>query len=171
IAVRPLKGDSFEVEVGEEAKVAALKQSISSKQSEMPVEQQKLIYQGRILTDEMVVKDLDIKSGEFVVVMVAKAKAPAGAPAAAPAAVPAAAPASAAPAGGGPNEYEAAASTLVGDSAMEGTITQLMEMGFEREQVVRCLQAAFNNPDRAVDYLMSGIPAGAMAAEAPDAEM
>eukprot|EP00927_Polykrikos_kofoidii_P043581 TRINITY_DN3765_c0_g1_i1.p1 TRINITY_DN3765_c0_g1~~TRINITY_DN3765_c0_g1_i1.p1 ORF type:complete len:362 (-),score=107.84 TRINITY_DN3765_c0_g1_i1:286-1371(-) len=167
IIVRPLKGDNFEVEVEGDAKVEDFKKKIAEAKPQFPAEQQNLIYAGRILVDTTSVQDVGIKEGEFVVVMVKKVKppeaaAPAPTPAPAPVA-PAAAPTPSPPAGGdAPMSMDQAASALVGGSGMEGTIQQLCDMGFERSQVETCLRAAFNNPDRAVEYLMSGIPEGVL---------
>ncbi|KAI3453019.1 hypothetical protein Pfo_009682 [Paulownia fortunei] len=65
--------------------------------------------------------------------------------------------------------YGQAASNLVAGNNLEGTIQQILDMGggnWDRDTVVRALRAAYNNPERAVEYLYSGIPESA---EAPPA--
>ena len=46
-------------------------------------------------------------------------------------------------------------STFLTGPELQSTIQNMMEMGFEREQVMKALRASYNNPDRAVEYLFN----------------
>lgn len=50
-------------------------------------------------------------------------------------------------------------SSFLAGPELQSSINNMMEMGFDREQVMRALRASYNNPDRAVEYLLGGIPA------------
>ncbi|KAF3431849.1 hypothetical protein FNV43_RR26585 [Rhamnella rubrinervis] len=99
-----------------------------------------------------------------VVAAAAPAAAPAPAPAAAPAPAPALAPPPPASAVTVPSDsdvYDQAASNLLAGNNLEEAIQQLMDIGggtWDRDTVVRALRAAYNNPERAIEYLYSGIP-------------
>lgn len=54
------------------------------------------------------------------------------------------------------SEITTAETQLVTGTQLENTITELMSMGYSREQVMRAMQRSFNNPDRAAEYLLSG---------------
>ncbi|KAG2119621.1 uncharacterized protein F5147DRAFT_664903 [Suillus discolor] len=186
LTIKTLQQKMFQLEAEGSETIADLKQKISNTQGHS-VESQKLIFSGKILTDDKTVASCEIKEKDFLVLMVSKSKpTPAQPPpviaststpqpeAAAPAPVApqvlAPAPETPAPAPVAPSAPPAApaaapitadGSFLTGE-ALQSTINNMVEMGFEREQVIRALRASFNNPDRAVEYLMTGIPAHLM---------
>ncbi|KAG0156634.1 hypothetical protein PDIDSM_3815 [Penicillium digitatum] len=73
-----------------------------------------------------------------------------------------AAPATPSPAGAAPPPSSGPAfgdpSALTMGSAAEGAAAQMEAMGFARTDIDRAMRAAFYNPDRAIEYLLTGIP-------------
>ncbi|KAM9502250.1 UV excision repair protein RAD23 homolog B-like isoform 1-T1 [Salvelinus alpinus] len=262
ITLKTLQQQTFKIEIDPELTVKALKEKIETEKGKdgYPATGQKLIYAGKILNDDIPLKDYRIDENNFLVVMVTKPKPPATpqispqaatAPASTPAPAPAppavsglslsdiarptsspapmeistlsptstpapasnltqavesftppapappsippaalgtsASPAAAAsslsedkPEGEHPEQpfatppalsssslvddlslLEEAASILVTGQAYENLVSEIMSMGYEREQVIAALRASYNNPDRAVEYLLMGIPAEA----------
>jgi UV excision repair protein RAD23 len=167
------------------AKIASIKLKVEAALSHAP-DWQKLIYSGKMLEDDATLASIGFKETDFMVLMVRKPKpaaaaavasssASAAVPAAAtPAATPAtpATPAAAAtptpvaaatpstPAASG-NILQQAESNIAVGGAQDEVIAAIMGLGYPRDQVVAALRASFNNPDRAVEYLLTGnIPQG-----------
>ncbi|KAL5179767.1 Ubiquitin receptor RAD23c [Glycine soja] len=188
VFVKTLKGTHFEIEVNPSDTLSEVKKNIETVQGAdvYPAAQQMLIHQGKVLKDGTTLEENKVAENSFIVIMLSKAsatptstsvsaapQAPAStgatptpvtapaAPASAAAPAPAPAPISSGSAVPESDIYGQAASNLVAGSNLEGTIQQILDMGggsWDRDTVVRALRAAYNNPERAVEYLYSGIP-------------
>ncbi|KAJ7952016.1 ubiquitin receptor RAD23b-like [Quillaja saponaria] len=191
LTVKTLKGSHFEINVQPNDTVMAVKKNIEDIQGKdnYPCGQQLLIHNGKVLKDETTLADNKVTEDGFLVVMLSKSKAlgvgassnqPASNP---PTSVPTS---NSIPAPEAPvqtqepksttpgtsvasttvpsDTYGQAASHLVAGNNLEQTIQQIVDMGggsWDIETVTRALRAAYNNPERAVDYLYSGIPEAA----------
>lgn len=124
------------------------------------MERQKLIHAGKVLENASKVGETPLKEGDFIVLMVVTPKVSTTTAAAAPSkptvasSVPVAA---SVPATAKIETQTSAEAKLVTGSEYEAAINRLMDMGFERASVVAAMRASFNNPERAVEYLTSGV--------------
>ncbi|PSN55865.1 UV excision repair protein RAD23 B [Blattella germanica] len=200
ITLKNLQQQTFQVEIDASETVKRLKEKIEAeKGKEYPAENQRLIYAGKILTDESVLSEYNIDEKKFIVVMVTKPRstpAPYAGPSdptaipdqteeakqgestapsesstsvpsvvSSPAAAATVASAAAATAAAATAQSPAASNIVEAESALlmgedyNQMVQNIADMGYDRDQVEQALRASFNNPDRAVEYLLTGIPA------------
>lgn len=183
ITLKNLQQQTFTIEIDSSQTVKDLKEKIET-QKGFPAEHQKLIYAGKILADEQPLTEYNIDEKKFIVVMVTKPKTGAtpktseeqraegdkkeestSSATTQPSSNPnvqdtirAASNVQEQPAAAAPAAGQAESALLMGED-YNTMVNNIMDMGYEREQVVQALRASFNNPDRAVEYLLTGIPA------------
>ncbi|XP_026757637.1 UV excision repair protein RAD23 homolog A [Galleria mellonella] len=173
VTLKTLQQQSFQIEIDPEETVKALKLKIEvEKGKDYAADYQRLIYAGKILLDDNKISTYNIDEKKFIVIMVTKPK-PAETPASSTSAPEAGESASTesgdskeknsieeTPKPPTTTEPERAVETpaVANEPDFESTVQSIMDMGYNRQQVEQALRASFNNRERAVEYLITGIP-------------
>ncbi|CAF91196.1 unnamed protein product, partial [Tetraodon nigroviridis] len=167
ITLKTLQQQTIQIEIDPEQTVKALKEKIEAERGKdnFPVSGQKLIYAGKILQDDTPIKEYKIDERNFVVVMVSKVGA--GNQTHRPTV--SSRPLAFCSSSDGSQGLDAS-SALVTGAEYEAMLTEIISMGYERERVVAALRASFNNPHRAVEYLLTGIPSSPVQESNPPAQ-
>ncbi|VVD05221.1 unnamed protein product [Leptidea sinapis] len=172
VTLKTLQQQTFQVEIDPDETVKSLKLKIEvEKGKEYAAEHQRLIYAGKILLDDNKLHTYNIDEKKFIVIMVTKPKtteAPQASMAVAAAGESASTESGDAkskttdetPKVTPPTEPERPVEPLAipSDPDFEATVQSIMDMGYNRQQVEQALRASFNNRERAVEYLITGIP-------------
>ncbi|XP_019462363.1 PREDICTED: ubiquitin receptor RAD23d-like isoform X4 [Lupinus angustifolius] len=149
VFVKTLKGTHFEIEVNPSDTVSEVKKNIETVQGAdvYPAAQQMLIHQGKVLKDGTTLEENKVAENTFIVIMLSKTTSSTGEGSTATAA--------------SVKSLQSPQTSAAAGSNLEGTIQQIVDMGggsWDRDTVTRALRAAYNNPERAIEYLYSGIP-------------
>ncbi|CAD8186821.1 unnamed protein product [Paramecium octaurelia] len=161
IIIKTLSGQTFDIEVQPTETVLNIKEKIEQNK-QFEIAQQKLLRKGTLLQNEQTVAELGLQEKDFLVVMVNVKKGPpqqqpvqqqVQQPPQQPQPVQAQQPIQA------PKPLVAPApQNLVTGSEYDAAIQNLIQMGFAKSECEAAMKAAFNNPDRAIEYLLNGIP-------------
>lgn len=181
VTIKTLTNTTFKIELTPTDTIKEVKEKIYKEKGEdYRIEAQKLILLGKVLEDSKTVGEYGICETSSLVCFATKPKpgttstaASSSVPVAVPAAAPVApTPAVAAPAPApapvsvtpvtpaatgtsAPGAVSADSNLVVGDD-YEKSVQEMMSMGYPRSQIEAAMRASFNNPDRAVEYLLSG---------------
>lgn len=183
LTFKDLKQQRFTIDAEPTDTISSVKSKIAEEKG-WELSTQKLIYSGKILQDDNTIESYKIEEKGFIVCMITKPKAapkasapppvtpaqpstqqtpaapaqqPVGADAQPPA-TPSPAPASAA--AQQQRNFDDPSALAIGEER-SAAIANMEAMGFQRAEIDRAMRAAFFNPDRAVEYLLNGIPASA----------
>ncbi|RKF56122.1 UV excision repair protein rhp23 [Golovinomyces cichoracearum] len=181
LSFRDLKQNKFIIEAEPSDLISEVKERIANEKG-WDASTQKLIYSGKILQDANTVESYKIEEKGFIVCMTAKPKIPTASTSSSTSKsfTPAAAAvspkttqsstenassmnstASTVPAATNPasdNNSGLVSSGISIGAERTAQIAELESMGFERSQIDAAMRAAFFNSERAVEYLLNGIP-------------